>query len=260
MQAGEAVKVEIERLSLKAQRLEHDNRNTYGALRSFAASSVRRLFRKDLLGQEQDALRRSGSSRYSPGAPEPEVTVNAHTRTKRTRGKREIDLSQLPVEEVRYDRPGDEHPCPTCSAQMHLMGEEVTSKLKFVPGHFVHEKHIRGIFGCRPCDRNEISTPIITTPMPKSAFPKSLASPSLVAYIMVRKYVEGLPLYRQEQQFRRAGIMLSRQNLANWVIAGALWLEHIFKALHAKLLEQDIAHADETVLQVRQGMLQSRSN
>ena len=208
---AEAAKVEIERLSLKAQRLEHDNR----ILMEHYALSRQRQFgvssEKTPVGQEQ-MLFDEAEACYSPGAPEPEVTVNAHTRTKRTRGKREIDLSQLPVEEVRYDRPGDEHPCPTCSAQMHLMGEEVTSKLKFVPGHFVHEKHIRGIFGCRPCDRNEISTPIITTPMPKSAFPKSLASPSLVAYIMVRKYVEGLPLYRQEQQFRRAGIMLSRQN------------------------------------------------
>ena len=67
---------------------------------------------------------------------------------------------------------------------------------------------------------------------------------------MVRKYVEGLPLYRQEQVFTRAGIMLSRQNLANWVIAGAGWLEHIFKALHAHLLLQDIANADETEVQV----------
>jgi len=133
---------------------------------------------------------------------------------------------------------------------MHQIGEEVTSKLRYEPGHFVHEKHIRPVMGCRPCDYNETSTPIITAKMPEQAFPKSLASASLVAHIMMRKYVEGLPLYRQEQQFRRAGIALSRQNLSNWVIAGSGWLEHIYKALHAKLREQDIAHADETDLQV----------
>jgi transposase len=135
-------------------------------------------------------------------------------------------------------------------AQMHRMSEEVRSEIKYIPAHFVHVKHIRGIYACRNCERNEITTPVITAAMPHPAFPKSLASPTLVSYIMVRKYVEGLPLYRQEQVFTRAGIMLSRQNLANWVIAGATWLEYIFEALHAELLQQDIAHADETELQV----------
>ena len=242
-------KAEMERLTLVAQRLEHDNKilldhYLLARHRLFGASSEKTPVEQlQMLFDEAEAC-------ASPDAPEPTITVDAHTRTKTTRGKREIDLSKLPVEEVRYDSPEDEHQCPACSSQMHQIGEEVRSELKFVPSHFVHVKHIRGVFGCRPCDRNEISTPIITTPMPKPAFPKSLASPSLVSYIMVRKYVEGLPLYRQEQVFTRAGIMLSRQNLANWVIAGAGWLEHIFKALHAHLLLQDIAHADETEVQV----------
>ena len=238
----------ITKLEAEAARLEQNNSilmEHYALSRhkQFGASSEKTpVDQEQMLFDEAEAC-------CSPDAPEPEVTVNAHTR-KKTLGKREIDLSKLPVEEIRYYCPEDEHTCPACSAQMHLIREEVTSKLKWVPGHFVHEKHIRGVFGCRPCDRNEISTPIITTPMPKSAFPKSLASSSLVAYIMVRKYVEGLPLYRQEQQFMRAGIKLPRQNLANWVIAGADWLEHIYKAMHAMLRKQDIAHADETEVQV----------
>src|ERR1700721_3263110 len=107
--------------------------------RQFGASSE-----KTPVGQQQ-MLFDEAEACYSPGAPEPEVTVNAHTR-KKTRGNREIDLSKLPVEEIRYDRPEDEHPCPVCSTQMHLISEEVRSELKFVPGHFVHVKHIRGVF------------------------------------------------------------------------------------------------------------------
>lgn len=94
-------------------------------------------------------------------------------------------------------------------------------------------------------------TPFITAPMPVPALPGSLTSPSMLAYVIRQKYVDSLPLYRQEQQFRQLGIELSRQIMANWLIAASeRWLARLYDALHAKLLEQDIAHADETTLQV----------
>lgn len=81
--------------------------------------------------------------------------------------------------------------------------------------------------------------------------PGSLASPSAVAYLMNQKYVDGLPLYRQEQQFSRLGVEPSRQTMATWVVKAAdKWLEPIYSRLHEQLLKRDILQADETALQV----------
>jgi len=87
--------------------------------------------------------------------------------------------------------------------------------------------------------------------MPMPILPGSLASPSLVAYIMDQKYTNSLPLYRQEQQFSRLGIELSRQTMANWLLAAAdPWLKIIYDRMHEHLLKRDILHVDETTLQV----------
>ena len=78
-----------------------------------------------------------------------------------------------------------------------------------------------------------------------------IASPSLLAQILNNKYVLALPLYRQEQEFKRLGIHLSRQTMANWVIAAhQRWFVELFNILHAELLLNEILHADETTLKV----------
>ncbi len=70
-------------------------------------------------------------------------------------------------------------------------------------------KHVRYVYACRRCEREEIKTPIVTAPMPAPVLPGSLVSPSAMAHIMTQNYVDGLPLYRQEQQLSRLGVDLS---------------------------------------------------
>jgi transposase len=131
------------------------------------------------------------------------------------------------------------------------MSTEVRQELKVIPAQVKVVRHVRYIYSCRRCEREEINTPIVTAPMPSPVFPGSLASPSAMAYIMSQKYVESMPLYRQEQQFTRLGVELSRQTLANWMLYGAdRWLYLLYDRMHEYLLKQEILHADETVLQV----------
>ncbi|MET1250497.1 IS66 family transposase, partial [Sporolactobacillus sp. STCC-11] len=112
-------------------------------------------------------------------------------------------------------------------------------------------KHVRHTYTCRHCEREAIQTPIVTAKAPKAVFPKSLASPSAMAYVMCQKYLDAQPLYRQEQQLKRLGVTLSRQTLANWMLHGAeRWLRLIYDRMKTYLVARDLLHADETTLQV----------
>ncbi|OWZ82620.1 hypothetical protein CDO51_13195, partial [Natranaerobius trueperi] len=91
-------------------------------------------------------------------------------------------------------------------------------ELKIVPAKAKVLKHIKYVYSCRKCDKENTTTPVKTAPIPNPVISGSLASPSSVAYIMTQKYLEAQPLYRQEQNLSRLGIKLSRQTMANWMI------------------------------------------
>lgn len=181
--------------------------------------------------------------------PEVEIEQISYGRRK-FKGQRDIKLKDLPVEQIEYVLPGDEQICPQCTGKLHDMGVETRCEIKHIPAHLVLIHHNQHKYACRHCQTEETTTPIVTASMPKPAFPNSLASPSIVAHIMTQKFVMGLPLYRQEQQFERQDFNLSRQTMANWMIKGADWLTVIYDRMHQILLGKDILHADETTLQV----------
>jgi transposase len=185
----------------------------------------------------------------APGLPEPQSETITYTRRK-VAGQRELNLTGLPVEEVEYKLSEAEQICPGCAGKLHEMGADVRTEIKIIPATVSVLKHIRTKYACRHCQNHEIKTPILTAPMPVTAFPNSLASPSAVAHILCQKFVEGSPLYRQQAALHRLGFELSRQTMANWMLAGAGWLDKLFVRMVVHLKKRDIAHADETTLQV----------
>ncbi len=188
-----------------------------------------------------------------PTAPEPTVeTILVHRR--KAKGHREAQLAGLPTETVVHELSDEERMCEHCGNQRHEIPgmEEIRREIKVIPAKVVVEIHVRKTYGCRTCEEQAAAPPIVTAPMPTPAFPGSLASPSAVAFIMNQKFVEGLPLYRQEQSLARLGINLSRQTMANWMLKGADWLLPLYDLMHEELLRRDILHADETTMQVIQ--------
>ena len=187
----------------------------------------------------------------NPELPEPELESITYKRRRKKRGHREAMLENLPVETIEYRLPEEEQVCSCCGGALHEMSTEVRQELIYIPAELKVKKHVQYVYSCRHCEDEEIETPIETASMPKSAIPGSLASPSILSHIMTQKYVEGLPLYRQEKQFNRMGVNLSRQTFANWMIIGAdRWLSVIYNRMHVLLQKLDILHADETTLQV----------
>lgn len=186
-------------------------------------------------------------------ASEPElVTIKEHKRVK-SKGKKGIDLESLPENIIEYHLPEEEMACSSCGNRRHVIGQEITRELRYIPAQMSVDVHIQYIYGCRSCEiSGDGSEPVvITAPKPNRAFPGSIASPSLAAHVIEEKYVMGVPLYRQEQKWSRRGIALSRQNMSNWIMhAAENWFEPIYEKMKATLLEQDIILADETTVQV----------
>ena len=214
--------------------------------RQFGASSERSVpEQQSLLFNEAEV-----EASATPAVPEPTVETITYRRRK-ARGRREAMLRELPVETIEHRLPESEQVCSSCGGPLHEMSTEVRQELAIVPAQVKVVKHVRYIYGCRRCEREEITPTIVPAPAPAAVIPGSLASASAVAHVMVQKFVEGLPLYRQEQQFQRLGLALSRQTLANWMVTTSeRWLSPLYERMHHHLLKRDILHADETTLQV----------
>ncbi|MHC1785771.1 MAG: IS66 family transposase [Christensenellales bacterium] len=183
--------------------------------------------------------------------PEPElIEIEKHYR-KRTRLTTDKLPDDLPVEVVEHDLPEDEKFCPECGGNLHVMGRDSRRELVIVPARVIVREHVRMVYACRDCEKDEFGVPIVKTPLAEPVIKGSFASPEAIAQIMTQKFVMGSPLYRQEQELQRSGIKLSRQTMSNWLLrATEDWLEPIYGAMKEILVDREVLHADETTLQV----------
>lgn len=178
--------------------------------------------------------------------PNIETLVKPHTRKKRKGNK----FDNLPVETIEYKLTDEEKICDTCGEKLTDMTKEIRKEIVIVPAEAKIIEHVTYVYSCRNCDKNGTSGFIKKAEHPKALIPKSIVSSSMLAYIMNQKYTMALPLYRQEQEFKRLGIDLSRQNLSNWTLKGADLLKPLYEALKISLLKEELIHADETTLEV----------
>lgn len=145
--------------------------------------------------------------------------------------------ASLPRRDIRHEP--EETQC-TCGCALERIGEDVSEKLDYTPGVFEVERHIRGKWVCRSCER------LIQAPVAPHIIDKGIPTAGLLAQVLIAKYLDHQPLYRQEGIFARAGLALPRSTLAQWVGACGVKLAPLVEAMKADLLTRSVLHADET--------------
>ena len=183
--------------------------------------------------------------------PEPSLSeVKAHYR-KKTRLTTDRLPEDLPVEIIEHELPAEDCICLDCGGDLHSMGKETREELKIIPAKAVIVRHVRHIYACRNCENTSDHVSFVKAVMPEPVIKGGFASPEAIAHIAVQKFMMASPLYRQEQEWKLSGILLSRQTMSNWLIkASEIWLEPIYEAMKRRLCEHDVLHGDETILQV----------
>lgn len=182
--------------------------------------------------------------------PEPTFEEITYKR-KKSVGKREEDLKGLPVERIDYELPESERICHECGELMRDIGVTIRDELGLIPARVVHKEHAVHAYGCANCEKNNGHTPIVKANAPAPLISGSLASPSAVAHLAVQKYMNGMPLYRQEKGLQYDNVVLSRQTMANWLIyCSQNYLSAIYSLLISYMMKETCLHADETTIQV----------
>jgi transposase len=134
--------------------------------------------------------------------------------------------------------------CPRCGGVLRPLGEDVTEVLDYVPGSFRVTRHVRPKLSCRGCEA------IAQAPAPSLPIRRGLAGPGLLAHVLVAKYADHLPLYRQAEIYARAGVDLDRSTMADWVGQTARLMRPLVDAVGTHVMSAERVHADDTTVPV----------
>ncbi len=238
----------IEKLTTEIQELKNENallkeENEYLKKKLFGTKSEK----AKTLGIEQFSFFDEAEQECDPQLLE---EIN-YKRAKKKKKNLDAKLDNLPCEEIILCLADDDKSCPRCGHELNTVGKEyVRKEVQYIPAKLVVKKIYRMSYECRNCKKGG-DIMMVKTGIPAPVIPHSYASAESIAHVMKEKFVNGVPLYRQEQEFKRLGLELSRATMANWVIiASHDWLKPLIQRMHEEMLKEHYVHADETTIQV----------
>jgi len=166
------------------------------------------------------------------------------TGKRKAQGGRKPLPKDLPRKDVIHDISEDQKTCK-CGHELHHIGEEVSEQLDVIPAQLQVTRHRRLKYGCKSCEET-----VLLADMPKQPLPKSMAAPGLLSHIIVSKFDDHLPLYRQSEIWQRNNIDLDRTTLGRWVTKCGKLLKPLVELMEQDMLKEPYLQADETTVQV----------
>jgi transposase len=224
-----------EKLKLRLARLL---RQQYGASSEKLRAAINQL--ELTLGDIEEQIAELTPPQPEQPAPSKPHASSSAEPTRRKPVRRPLPDS-LPREVVEHPAPCA---CPNCGGALRVLGEDVTEVLDYVPASFRVIRHVRPKMSCRSCES------IAQAPVPSLPIQRGLPTPALLAHVLVAKYADHQPLYRQVEIYARAGVELDRSTLADWVGQSARLVRPLVDAVGAHVMAADRVHADDTTVPV----------
>lgn len=210
------------------RRLQELLRNKYGKKSEALDPDQLNLFAKEILAEYQQSLQDKASTSSKD--------------KKQGGGGRNINRTTLPVETKEYKLNDNELPCPQCNEQRQEIGYQSAQELEFIPASFKIIKHVQVKYACKNCQEQVVLAPRTTI----QPIEKGMPGFGLLAQIITSKYVDHLPLYRQEQIYWRQGADIARSSMCRWLSVCSEKLKPLADLMKKKILQSKIINADET--------------
>ena len=223
---------EVKSQALLIEKLKHQlagqNRHRFG-VRSESFDQLNLTF------EEDEAITVAASEQMQPETPSAE-----------DKAPRQHSRKPLPDHLDRHDAvlsPGED--CTRCGGKLKTLGEDITEELEYVPGRFVVNRIVRPRKACAGCEA------IVQSPLPSRPIERGRPGPGLLAHVLVSKYADHLPLYRQSQIYAREGVDLDRSTMADWVGRSTALLEPLADAIGRMVRRGDTLFADDTPVKMQ---------
>jgi transposase len=151
----------------------------------------------------------------------------------------------LPRKRIEHALPGEELGCPGCGTAREKISQVVSEQLEYTPASLCVIEHVQVTYACKACQEH-----VVTAPKPPQPIDKGLPGPGLLAHVITSKYVQHLPLYRQEDTFARHGLLIRRSTLAGWMAGAAACLAPLQFLLVRRVLASQVIGTDDTPVKV----------